>query len=74
MVQSGHHPGRVDQDETLHPLGELNRELGGDEAAHRVPHHRDRAEAEVLAELLAHAGVRGDRDLLGRHLRDAEAR
>src|SRR5829696_1368812 len=67
------HPGSVDEHEALDPFGELDGKLGGDEATHRVADEDRGAEPEVRAEGIDSARVTGDRDVLARHVRLAEA-
>jgi hypothetical protein len=63
-----------DEHEPLDALGEADRQLGADEPAHRVADHRDGVEAELVEQRVEPAPVAGDRDLLGGHLGEAEAR
>ena len=63
-----------DQHEPLHALGEADRHLGGDRAAHRVADDGHRIELEQVAHALERRRVAVDRDRLGRQLRAAESR
>ena len=67
-------PGGADQHELLHSGRELQRDLGADEAAHRVADDHRAIDAERVQQLVDDPPVAGDRDLLGRHRRMPEAR
>ena len=55
--------GRGDEDELSNRLGSRDRDLGGDEAAHRVADQGAVADADRVAELGEQPAVGGDRDL-----------
>jgi hypothetical protein len=65
--------GRRHEQQAVHARRELDRDLRGDVAAHRVADQLDDAEAELLAERVHGAPVARDRDRVARHRRQAEA-
>ena len=65
--------GRRDEHEPLDALRVLDRQLGADEAAHRVADDPRLVDVELLHQLVDRVGVAADRDLLGGHLGLAEA-
>ena len=72
MLMGGDAGGR-DEHQALDALGKGDRELGRDEAAHRVADDRRRVDPELVEQAVEHARVAGDRDLLGGHRRVPEA-
>ena len=72
-MRGGGDPGGGDKHEALDPLRKGDRQLGGDEAAHRVADERRGVDLELAQQSIEQAGVAGDRDLLGGHRRVSEA-
>jgi hypothetical protein len=63
---------RADEHERLDPRRVLDRDLGGDEPAHRVAHEDGRSDPELLEQRVDEPAVARDRDLVRRHLGRAE--
>jgi len=65
--------GGRDEHQALHALGERDRELGGDEPAHRVADDRRGVYSELVEQTVQQARIARDRDSLARHGGVAEA-
>jgi hypothetical protein len=62
-----------DEDQALDALREVDRQLGADQAAHRVAHEGRGVHPELAADLVDDARVAGDRDVLLGHRRRPES-